>query len=104
MASLFAIRSTNPAKTARDKRDAELNRITTEACPMNAGEFNIMKWEVKRGGVLIGFVEQFRKTSTETFPVQAMPLQWNRQTTMVGAFYGPNGFSQAVAAVANFIK
>jgi len=100
---MFPRTQTNPAKVARDRRDAELRKITTEALPDHVGATQ-MRWEVRRGGVLIGFVQQFKREAGMTHPVQASPLDWSRHTVFAGSFYGPRGFQDAVDAVANYLK
>ena len=99
MANVFGIRKGNPAKLARDKRDAELSAITWRGLP-DYPTAQVYKWEVLRGTSLIGFVEQFKPERGTIHPCKAMPLQWNRQTVLAGAFYGARAFQDAVDAIA----
>jgi hypothetical protein len=61
-------------------------------------------WELKRDGVLLGFVEQYAPTPRETRPVKAFrpqfrPGQRPCPGEMVGSFYGTNAWQPAIEAL-----
>lgn len=103
MANVFGVRrGVDPAKMARDRRDAESAKIT--AVMVSDWKSQAQKWEIRRGTSLVGFVEQIRGEHGETHPCKAFPLTWNRQATFAGSFYGPDALGRASKAVAEYLK